>query len=440
MLRIFLSVFLLSFTLLADLAPSERINAKLLEYAQNAYENEQWVEAYNGFLRVERTSENLPIIHYYLGRCSYEMGMYEQAEEHYKTVLRLKPEHPSASFELARVHLKYARRHENNARELFATISPSALNGEAREVVSDYSGFSRLPHSHKIKGVAALYGVVDTNGADQPQLVNSRFLLPDPTPSTNPKRDGTKAALATITINHAYQENKECGFRWENDIEGDYLGYTGSDFEDYKTTRMHFATRLAFRVYERYWFAPEYFVDKTSFFDGDHKIDRTGWALGVWGTLENDSKAWAKLALYNHTYKSQGTHNNKALRATVGYKHMVGLHYAQMELAVDHMYDHEKEDDELGLYSQNEFKALWSQFFTTKAQGKLGFEYFMTDFKNANGQKRDDRVFAPFLQLDLALNKKWTIDYLVKMASIDSDEPKGSYSRNIVRLGMRYNF
>ncbi|MGE4295577.1 MAG: tetratricopeptide repeat protein [Campylobacterales bacterium] len=435
MKRIMVLLCLTAATLLANLSPAERLNAKLLEYAQNAYTQERWAEAYQAFMRLERTDETLPSIHFYLGRCAYEMGDYDGAKSHFETVLKLKPGHPTASYELARTHLRFARRYENNARELFAAIPPKELPKEARRVVSGYTGFTRLPHSHRIGGELGVYGVLDNQAPALPQLVNARIPLPDPTPS-GAARDQSRGNMLTLDVKHRYQESDSCGFRWENRFEADALNPSGID--DGGVTRWYLGTRLSFRVDERFWFSPEYFMQNTAFSDGERTFDQAGWAINVEGTLSNSHDVWGRLAWYNQYYQEDNRSKHRGMSGQVGMRQYFGLHYAQFQLGMDLIYDAEA-DNSIGLYTQSRLSALWMHRYTPVASGRIEGDVMLVDFDGPSGQ-REDRVLAAGVGVDLKLSEAWKIDYLVKLSRTNSSKADGSYTRSVVRLGVLYTF
>lgn len=435
MKRIVMLLCLAAAPLFATLSPAERLNAKLQNYAQNAFENERWSDAYQAFMRIERTPEALPSIQFYLGRCAYEMGDYDTAEIHFKNVLTLVPGHPTASYELARVHLRYARRHENTARELFAVIPPAELPKEARRAVSAYTGFTRLPHSHRIGGDVGVYAFLDNQAPVLPQLIDPQIPLPDPSPS-NTDREQSRGNRVALNLKHRYQESDCCGLKWENRISGGIVNHPG--IEDSQATRLYASTRLAFRVEERFWFAPEYFVQNFTFAQNDRRFSREGWAINVEGTPDTDLEVWGRLAWYSQFYKENGTNKHQGLSGLIGGRQHFGIHHAQAELAIDITHDGEAEN-EIGLYTQSRLGVLWLQRFTPAAAGRIEGDFMRVDFDHPAG-KREDKVLAGGIGVELKIADDWAIDYLVKMARTESDQSGGSYTRSLVQLGARYTF
>ena len=435
-MRIAIFIFgVLAVTALAALSPAERLNAKLQNLAQSAFEKEQWSEAYQIFLRLERTTENLPSLHFYLGRCAYEMGDYETAKTHFETVLKLKPKHPTASYELARTHLRYARRHEGVARELFATIPPSELPKEARRVVSSYTGFTRLPHGYRISGEFGFFAFLDSKAPGTPQLIDPELPLPDPIPA-NSTLEQSRGNHLTFNLKHRYQESQTCGFRWENKLESGVVNHPG--INDSQAMRFYLGTQLGFRVDERFWFSPEYFVQHFSFSSGDRSFEREGWAINLEGSILNDTPVWGRLAWYKQNYDENSTSKHRGVSGEVGGRKYYGLHYAQMSLGVDIIHDAEAEN-EIGLYTQSRLSALWYQRFTPAAAGRIEGDFMLNNFDSPLGERKD-KILAAGIGAELKVAEEWVVDYLVKLSRTEAEAPGSNQTRSLVRLGVRYTF
>ncbi len=413
------------------------MDVQLLQIAQQAYDRGEWVKAYQAFWRLERTEESLAFIYFYLGRTAYEMGDYELAKSHYERLLELEPDHPTAHYELARTHLRFARRHENEARDLFSRIPKRQLPPEARRVVSDFAGFSRLPHGHSIQGELEAVGFIDNTAPLLPRLIDNRYGLLDPQSSSR-DTESTRGNALTLGLHHTYRQVDDCGFRWQNRLEGGRIHYPG--VSDARIWRYHASTALSFRVDERFWFTPQYFREGASFAGGLIEYDREGWAFEFHGYPREDLKTWARFSWHKEYYDENNETKNRGLGVRAGAERHYGPHRLFVEAGLDVTTKEEDENDQqLGLYNQSSLTLRWAHGFTPVATGIIEGELYHLEWKDTE-QSRQDTLGVLGVGLQMQVHESWRLDYGVKLARNEADSGGESYTKSLVRVGARYLF
>lgn len=191
------------------------------------YENKKYKEAYNILSQLEAEGLESEEFFFYLGRTTFELGMYSESVASFESLLAINPTHGRARLEKARAHFflkEYAL-----AKKEFQSVLILPLPESVRKNVENYiEKAERSQQKNFFSGMLYVGVGRDTN------VYNNTFLgtteYGSLTLLNNTDKKGGSLKRVILALEHAYRFEEYRGLEWKNSVM--FYNNKYDDFED----------------------------------------------------------------------------------------------------------------------------------------------------------------------------------------------------------------